>query len=188
MSLPDVDSLKSYLKIEHTAEDALLASLRAEALGKIQTFIGCPVVADERVFFDEAETNAEQAPRSLLIPETPVDVDTLVVKDKDDATISAALLRTDPSSGIIRYRDGLTRFTNGPYEITVEVGLDTLGNYDAEIEPIVSSALRDVVADLYRRRNPAASSETSAGTSVAYHDSGLPLRVAESLLEIKRPL
>lgn len=188
MSLPDVAALKRYLKIENTAEDTLLAELLARSLATAQRRVGVPIVSVSRVFVDEAETGNfySHGPRSLLVPVTPFDVDTLVVVDADGVTVDADDLRSDVGAGIIRYVDG-SPFENGPYTITVDVGLDNEDDYDTLIEPIVSQAIVDLVADLYQRRNPAASSERNAGgDSVAYTADGIPCRVADALDSIRR--
>lgn len=187
MALPDVDALKRTLKIEHTAEDTLLAEELVRATGLVQRFIGTPIVGRaDSVYYDEATNN----PRTLVINETPVDPEEVEIEDRDGTALDVSLLRINPETGVIRYRDGLTRFSFGPYKITATVGLDTLDTYALEIEPTVSQAIVDTVADLYYRRNPAALNEASNGINRSYNPaSGLPLRVEAALTAgVKRAL
>lgn len=192
MALPDVAALKRVLKIEHTAEDTLVAELLARAIGLVQGGkggLGVAIEAEEQVFTDDAEGNLARkvGVRSLLVPKTPFDVATIEITDADDTALDNEDLRIDPLSGVIRYKDG-SRFFNGPYEITCDVGLDAHPRY-AEFEPIVSAAIVDVVSDLYARRNPSAQSETAAGgVSRSYVEGGLPQRVVDSLETIRQNL
>lgn len=182
MALPDVDSLKRTLKIEHSAEDALLAEQLVRAKGMVQGFIGAPIETDSgRIFYDEAQSQTGLAPKSLLIPETPVDVEDVEIEDCNGTAIDVDLLRINPETGVVRYLDGVTRFPFGPYKITAGIGMDALDKYATDLEPIISQAIIDTAADLYYRRNPGAVQESSVGVSRSYDPSGLPTRVAEAL-------
>lgn len=191
MSLPDVAALKRVLKIEHTAEDTLVGELLARALGLVQGYLGCPITAAEVAFVDEADyTMANKVGvKTLLIPKTPVDAESVAVTDKDETALDLDDLRVDGEVGTIRYRDG-SRFANGPYEITCNVGLSAHRRYSVEFEPIVSAAIVDTVSDLYYRRNPSQQTHVAGGgTSSTFSIlDGLPKRVQDSLNRIRQEL
>ncbi len=190
MSLPSVADCKAYLKIENTAEDALLAQLLARATMLSQNRIGCPIQAASRSFVDEASTQVfySHGPTSLIVPVTPIDPDTLDITDQDGNDVDSDDIRADARTGIIKYLDG-SSFDNGPYTIECDVGLSLLDDYATMIEPIVSSAIIDFVADLYQRRNPGARAEAAAGgVRVDWGPDGIPPRVCEVLDSLRRPL
>jgi hypothetical protein len=190
VSLPDAAALKRALKIEHTAEDTLVAELLARAIGLVQGYIGTPITAAEVVFVDEADYTmaTKVGVKTLLIPKTPVDPESVAITDAQDTALDLADLRVDGETGTVRYRDG-SRFANGPYEITCAVGLSAHRRYAVEFEPIVSAAIVDTVSDLYARRNPSQQSEgVGGGRSTAFALDGLPKRVQDSLDRIRQEL
>ncbi len=191
MSLPTVSDCKSYLKIEHTAEDTLLGQLLARALMLSQRRVGCAFVAVAKTMIDRAQTDVfySAGPTSLIVPSTPFDPSAgLTITDADGTALTLDDLTIDGETGLIRYADG-SAFENGPYTIAANVGLSTLPNYADEIEALVSSAIIDFVADLYQRRSPGARGESAAGgVRVDWTPDGIPCRVAEVLDMVRRPL
>lgn len=193
MALPDAAALKRVLKIEHTAEDTLVGELLARAIGLVQGGrggLGCAITAAEQTITDDAEGNLGRkvGVRSLLVPKTPFDVETLEITDADDVALDNEDLSISALTGIIRYRDG-SRFVNGPYEITCDVGLSAHPRY-SEFEPIVSAAIVDVVVDLYKRRNPSQQTEVAGGGNSSTFSilDGLPKRIVDSLEMIRQNL
>lgn len=184
MALPVIDDVKSYLRIQTTAEDVLLASLLVRAQAMVEAHMGRPIALESRTFTEEAESLvAYGRVTKLLVPVTPVDWSTLVLTDADgDALVITDDYRTgDAWLGEIRAAIGMS-FGNAPYTIAVDVGLETAADYATRVEPVVSAAIVDVVADLYQRRSPAASTEsTGGGISTTYTASGLPARTAAML-------
>lgn len=193
MALPDVAALKRVLKIEHADEDTLVGELRARAIALVQGGkggLGCPLEAVEMIFVDEAEcTRADRVGvRSLIIPKTPIDIDSVAIVDASDTEVDTEDLRLDGLAGLVRYKDG-SRFTNGPYEITCDVGLSAHPRYEVEFEAIVSAAVVDLVADLYTRRNPSQQTALSGGgNSSTFSIDGLPKRIVDSLEMIRQNL
>lgn len=59
--------------------------------------------------------------------------------------------------------------------------LDTRGDYTEIVEPILTAAILDVAADLYKRRVPTVAGESGGGISVTYTRDGIPMRVATDL-------
>lgn len=187
MALPTVDEVKDYLRVEHDADDDLITALRTAAIGAIQIYLGVPIVGVERTYSDRALSGRRGGPTSLILPVTPIDPATLEVVDLDGNDVDAADLTVDAATGIVRYTDG-SPFPFGPYAITVEVGLEFDPEYEDTIEPVLGLAIRDVVADWYRNRNPRATNESSSGVSVSYTVDELPPRVRATLNPLRRSL
>lgn len=191
MALPTLADCKSYLRVENTAEDALITQLLARAIALSQRRVGCPFAAVAKTVIDRAETEVfySSGPTSLITPLTPFDASAgLTITDADGTALTLSGLLIDGQTGIIRYKDGVSHFENGPYTIVANVGLSTLPNYSTEIEPVISSAIVDFVADLYQRRSPGARTESAAGgVSRTWTPEGIPCRVADVLDSLRRP-
>jgi uncharacterized phiE125 gp8 family phage protein len=183
MALATLATVKLYLRKQTTAEDTLLAALLASAIGRVEGYIRRPILATSRTFIDEAKCYNGLSVASLIVPETPV-ASLTSVTDRDDEEIDTADLRFGSENGLIKYIDGGV-FANGPYTIVASVGLSARAGYSTRIEPVINQAILDVVADLYQRRNPAASQEgAGGGVTVAYSqgdDEGVPKRTAALL-------
>jgi hypothetical protein len=76
-------------------------------------------------------------------------------------------------------------FTGSAYTVTARAGLSLRADYTAAIEPVMSSAIIDWAADLYQRRNPAASYESGGGgVAVNYNETAsktMPSRIRVTL-------
>jgi hypothetical protein len=166
MSLPTVAELKSYLRIETDAEDALLAALLTRARAMLEGWIDVPIVAEVQTAIDAAEGVAQPVP-SLVFPRRPAAI--TLVQDASGQTVPATTYWTNPVSGIIYARDG-GAFPNGPYTITALVGLSLRADY-GRVLPLLGATLLDLAADLYQRRTPGAASETAAGTTISWDAS-----------------
>jgi hypothetical protein len=187
MALPDLAACKRVVKQDTTAEDTLIGELLARAKGVVQGIIQTPLESTSMVFTDWAETNVARSlgPRSLLVPKTPFDPETLAINDSNDAAIDLADLIVSGLTGIVRYRDG-SAFAGGPYTLTADVGIDTHPDYADILEPILSSAILDVVVDLYARRNPSTQSEgVAAGENRSY---AAPDRIRQNLAPVVQAL
>jgi uncharacterized phiE125 gp8 family phage protein len=193
MALPTVTQCKTYLRIQGSADDTLIGDLLTRATAMVRGALGRPLALESRTFTDYAETRrAYGTVTALLIPghllpcvrvdgstETaPVitDADGLVLDPAVDYYVGA------PWDATLRARPGLT-FGVGPYTVAVDSGLAAADDYADVIEPALSGAIIDVVADLYQRRSPAASSEsTGGGVSTSYDArTGLPMRVWQQI-------
>jgi len=193
MALPTVTQCKAYLRVQGTAEDTLITDLLARATAKVRGALGRPIEIAARTFTDDAVTRrAYGQVTALLIPShllpcARVDDSSLsapIVLDADGLALSDV---TDyypglPWDALLKARPGIA-FGNGPYTVTVDAGLETADDYATVIEPALSGAIIDVVADLYQRRNPVASSEsTGGGVSTSYDArTGLPMRAWEDI-------
>lgn len=200
MTLPDLDALKAYLRIDGTVEDTVLASILAAATGIVGRYVERPLVLEERTFVDVAQTErAYGRIYTLLVPIWPVHpgdvmadppIAAPVVTDNDLDIIDAADYRIDRMTGMF-YGTSQGSFPNGPYTIVASVGLAALPNYASEVEPVLSQAILDVASDLYANRTPSAQSETAGGSiSTSWRtdtESGLPLR-AEKMLRAYKPV
>lgn len=188
--LPTVQDLKDYLRIETTAEDALLASILGRALAMIEGWIGVPVTAEEGTFTDRAEYAAGVVPRSLVLPVRPIgasDAVPIVVTDGDGEVVDSTTYTVDATAGIL-WGKRRTVFPNGPYEIVALYGLSLMPRY-AALEPMIAEVIIDIAADLYQRRTPSAASETGAGTSITWDVSrDVSGRALKTLRLLKLPV
>ena len=174
MALPTTADLKSYLRIEHTAEDTLLAALLVRAQVMLQQWVDTPIAASERTAYDPPANPRPGNPYTpvltqLVFPWRPIGP-TVTVVDADGNTVDAGTYRVDQRAGMLIALRG-TQFTNPPYAITAEVGLVYWDDYATLIEPLIGQVILDLAADLYTRRTPMAVSENAAGTSVSWDAS-----------------
>lgn len=166
MALPTVSDLKSYLRIESTAEDTLLAALMLRAKAMLEQWIDVPITAEAQTSVDRAEALAMPV-TSLVFPRRPFTVTSVV--DSESVTVPNTDYYVDGKSGIIYGKTGIT-FPYGPYTISATCGLTLRSDY-ARLEPLLAEVIIDLAADLYQRRTPGASSETAAGTTVQWDAS-----------------
>ena len=189
MALPTLDELKAVCRIQSTAEDTLCTSLLAQATAVAEAIMQRPILTESRAMTDEAAKHvAYGVVTKLLIPVTPVDLTTVVITDADAVVLSVVddYRLGDAWSGLVYARPGVA-FSNPPYTITADVGLETAGEYIARIEPVVAQAILDLAADLWHRRNPAVQSESAGGgVSTTYVETGVPRRAREALAPFSR--
>ena len=166
MALPTAADLKAYLRIETTAEDALLAALMVRARSMLEAWVDVPITAEVQTAEDEASALARPV-RALVFPRRPMVVTAVV--DSRGETVVPANYRGSVTSGVV-YALNDTAFYYGPYTITALVGLSLRPDY-GRLEPVLSQAILDLAADLYQRRTPGASAETAAGTAISWDAS-----------------
>lgn len=177
MALPTATDLKTYLRIETTAEDTLLAALVARAKAMLEGWIDCPLTAESQTAVDRGET-LDAPLLSLVFPRRPIG--SVAIVDADGATVDATTYTVDARSGICYANPGVT-FPYAPYTITCQVGLSLRADY-ARIEPLLSEMILDLAADLYQRRTPGAGSEKAGDTTIAWDTSRETVaRVTKSL-------
>lgn len=166
MALPTVADLKSYLKIETNAENALLTALLARAQAMLEGWIDCPIAAESQTAVDRADALDEPV-LSLIFPRRPIA--SVSITDADGDTVDATTYTVYGASGMI-YAKPLESFYNGPYTITAQCGLSLRADY-ARIEPLLTEMILDLAADLYQRRTPGASSEKAGDTTISWDAS-----------------
>lgn len=184
--LPTVDDLRQYLRIENVAEDALLESLLRSAKAAVEAYIGQPIEA-RPVSMTVAPVwggSAGARSRRLALPYAPIDAASVLVTDEDGATVDAVGYLVNAATGRLT-PDGAAGFTGAMYVVTARAGLSLRADYDEAIEPVMSSAILDWAADLYQRRNPAASYESGGGgVAVNYNETAsktMPSRIRVTL-------
>jgi uncharacterized phiE125 gp8 family phage protein len=161
-NLVTIVDAKAYLRLQTDAEDVLLSGLLASAISMIESWLGRPLELEERTFVDSAsDTFGTRCARALRVPVTPV-AEIVSVTDDDGTEVPEADLRVDPDTGLVTRRDR-GPFLAGPYTVVAEVGLEARPDYTTRVVPVINQAILDVVADLYQRRNPAASREAEGG-------------------------
>lgn len=181
MALPTVNDLKAYLRIESTAEQALLTALLARATAMLEAWIDCPITAETQTAVDRADA-VDQPVRSLVFPRRPATVTGIV--DSNGETVDPTTYWVSSTSGVVYAKDE-TLFPFGPYTMTATVGLSLRADY-ARLEPLLGAAIIDLAADLYQRRTPGAANETAAGTSITWDASRETVaRVYKSLRYLK---
>lgn len=166
MALPTTADLKSYLRIETSAEDTLIAAILGRAKAMLEMWTDTPITATAQTSVDRADAVAMPV-TSLIFPRRPCNV--TAVTDSEGTVVPATDYWADGRSGVIYGVDGVT-FPYGPYTITATVGLSLRSDY-AALEPLLNEAIIDLAADLYQRRTPGAASETAAATSVTWDAS-----------------
>jgi hypothetical protein len=163
VALPTGSDLKTYLRIEHNTENALLDALVARAQAMLESWLDVPLTAEAQTAIDRADA-LDTAATSLVFPRRPIA--SVTVTDADGGTVDAARYWVDGVAGMIWGKDGYA-FVRGPYTIAATCGLSLVPRY-AALEPVLSQAVLDVAADLYQRRTPGAASETGAGTNITW--------------------
>ena len=181
MALPTVTDLKSYLRIESNAENALLQALLDRAKGQVELWIDCPITAVAQTYVDRCET-LDQPVTSLVFPRRPIGAPVTIV-DGDGVPVPSEEYWVAGSSGMIYSEEGYS-FHNPRYTVTALCGLSLSAQYGAW-EPVISQCILDLAADLYQKRTPNASSETSAATSITWDTSR---EVAARVLRVLRAL
>jgi len=189
MTLPVTADLKSYLRIETSDEDALCASLLVRAQAMVETYIGRPLVAvTDLTTVDDAITHELYGRVTTLQTDLwPIDPAAVSIVDGDGLAVDPATYRIVASRGQIVGLPG-TSFVHGPFTITYTAGLSLDPFYATRIEPLASAAILDVAADLYQRRNPAATQEAAGGgVSTSYNVTAIPERTCRMLDGLRIP-
>jgi hypothetical protein len=185
VALPTVSDLKSYLRIETTAEDTLLTALLARAKSQMELWMDCPITAVSQTAIDRGDTLPDTPLLSLIFPRRPISVTGIV--DADGTTVPVAEYWVDGAAGMIYSNTGYS-FSNPRYTITANCGLSLSQHYTAW-EPVLSQCIIDLAADLYQKRTPNASTETGASTSISWDVSReTAARVLKTLRALKLPV
>lgn len=182
MALPTVTDCKTYLRIQTTGDDTMLTAALAQATADVQQFVG-PIASAEVVMTDEAEALGKRV-ITLFCSVRPLAIASVVIEDADGTEVDADTYRVDGVTGVIRAVKGHW-FDNGPYTITADAGWAEHPQYDDLIEPVLSSAILDLVAERYQHRNPLSVGESDTGVSRSYADRSMPLRVRRALLNLR---
>ena len=185
--LVTLDTIKSYLRIQTTAEDELLEILAESAHGEIEAYLRRPIFGREMTIVDFGETGrAYDSRRTLLFPVTPIESGSLAILDTDAATVDVATYAVDLDTGAIRATAG-ENFPSPPYTITDNVGLEYRADFDTVVLPVLKAAMLDILADMYQRRNPGAQAEGSGGgVYTQWVSEGIPERTARKLDAFRR--
>lgn len=187
MALPDLEELRSYLRLETEIEDELLEAALASAEARVSQYLKTPLDSDARTFEGRyGRRGLRKEPlEQLTIPVIPCD-DTAVITDVDGDTVDDATYTINPRDGFVNLVQ-LEAFDNPPYTIVVNVGWSYHPAYDDEVEPILRQAILYIAADIYYRRNPGAVYQQSGGqVSITYTEEAIPPTIKD-LLESLRP-
>lgn len=178
MTLPTLADAKAALRIQTTAEDAVIADLLLDAQAAVETYLGVRIAAASDVMTDRTDRNGRAYGRvqQLMCERYPVAASPApVVTDVNGATVDPTTYTVDGRRGFLIGNAGVT-FDAGPYTITATVGVSAHPDYTARLERLVRRAILDLVSDLYQRRNPGARMEGEAGVTVQYGPEIIPPR------------
>jgi len=182
VALPTVANLKDYLRIETNAENTLLEALLARATAQLELWIDCPITAVTQTYIDRCENDADIPVTPITFPRRPISVTSIA--DVDSVTVPATEYWVDGQAGIIYSNVGYS-FSNPRYTVTALCGL-SLSQHYTSWEPMISQCILDLAADLYQKRTPNASSETSAATTISWDVSrDTAARVLKVILGLK---
>lgn len=193
--LPTVDDLKAYLRIEHAADDALLDGLLRQARASVEAYIRQPIEARAVTVTATPLADPWTGRYALALPYDPVGASVTVVGG--GATVDPADYTVDAAAGMVTfaaaYAGAATAARRGlPYRVTLTAGLSLREDYTDAVAPAMAAAIIDWAADLYQRRNPAASYESGGGgVAVNYNETAsktMPSRVRVTLDPWRRVL
>jgi hypothetical protein len=174
--------LKSYLRIESTAENALLAALLARAQAQLEMWMDCPITAESQTYVDTCDTTRGIPVTTIIFPRRPIA--NVSITDGYGAAVPSTEYWVNETSGVIVSEAGYA-FSNPRYSVTADCGL-SLAPWYARIEPMISQCIIDMAADLYQRRTPSAAAESSAGTSITWDvSSEVAQRVRKTIRTFK---
>jgi hypothetical protein len=180
--LLEADDLKSYCRIQTTAEDGLCAVLLAQAEALVEAYLGRPLLALAR-----SDTVVLTCAAGVLtLPVWPVDTSAGEVTLTDpDGDVLASANYSVGLNGLVRRTDDDV-FAAGAWTAAYTAGWSAHPQWETRYKPLVEAAILDAAADRYQRRNPAATAEAAGGgVRVDYGPSGLPKRVTETLTGLR---
>jgi hypothetical protein len=187
--LPTIDDLFDYLGVEgqaRTVAAPMAERMLAQARAAVEAYIGQPIEA-RAVSMTVAPVwggSAGVRTRRLALPYAPIDANSVIVTDEDGDTVDGGTYLVNAATGRVT-PDGAAGFTGSVYVVTARAGLSLRADYAEAIEPVMSSAILDWAADLYQRRNPAASYESGGGgVAVNYNETAsktMPSRIKVTL-------
>lgn len=179
MTLPTLADAKNHLRIQTTAEDAVVADLLLDAQAAVETYLGVRITAATDTMIDRPDRNMRAYGRvqQLLAARYPFATSSPapVITDSTGATVDPATYTLDGRAGLIIANPGVV-FANGPYTIVASVGVSAHPEYATRLERNMRRAILDIVSDLYQRRNPGARMESEGGVSVQYGAEIIPPR------------
>jgi hypothetical protein len=190
VALPTAQNLKDYLRTCALATAYLDRPITAAARTYTVEDRRAASLGLSRLSYDPS------AATFIRVPDAPVDVtQPVTITDRFGTVLDATQYRVETATGIIRSgsasaSSGSFGFSGFPYTIVATTGLATRADYGTVVEPCVSQAILDIGADLYQRRNPAATDENDGvGGSVRYgrSEETLPTRAVAMLDPFRRP-
>jgi hypothetical protein len=194
MALPIIADLKLALRVETDAEDALFTGWIARAQALVEGLLQRPLAASDTAvsYVVTPSCHAVYGPATLLVlPVSPISDATadVSVTDADGTLVATSDYTIDGARAwLVAKVASDVVFGSAWYTVTAKPGLDQAADYATRIEPLLSQAITDTVADWYHHRNPDASVSTAGGgISVTYQNTGLPARVVAMLAPLMPP-
>lgn len=187
MALPTMTEVKNYLRVQTNAEDSVITDLLASAKAWAETLVGRPITSASRAMTGLTGIRDSYNRSVLYLPVWPAVSAGLTVVDANGDTVPGADYTLDVDAGKLISATG-KYFGTPPYTVTATSGLSSGSTYSAVVEPILRSIIIALAAILYKRRNPAAVSDSSgAGASVSYGNDAIPPHVMSLVSQIRAP-
>jgi uncharacterized phiE125 gp8 family phage protein len=187
MALPTLADAKAVLRLQGTTDDAFVTQLLARAQALVETYVGVRITAATDTVTDWTTdmVRAYGDITMLSLSRYPVASAGLTVTDVNAATVDPTTYVLVGTQGLIRAKAGTT-FNAGPYTIAGTIGLSAHPDYATRLEAVISTAILDIVADLYDRRAPGTVSESDGGGfSQVNTQAVIPPRVQMSLAPLR---
>jgi uncharacterized phiE125 gp8 family phage protein len=184
--LPDLEDIKTYLRLETDIEDDLVDQLNLTAQALVEQHLKVPLGSDSRTFYARwpLEGRRKEVMTRLTIPVVPC-ASSATITDIDGEEVDSDTYTIDSRTGYVE-TVRWSYFDNGPYDITVNVGWEQHPDYNTRIDPLLRQAVLDLASDLYSRRNPGAIYEQSGGqVSITYTEADIPNRTKTLLTALQ---
>jgi len=175
VALPDFDELKAYLRVTTDVEDDLIDQINLAAQAWVRAYYQVPLGTGTRTFRGLWPTvGVQRRPETrLVVPIAPC-ATTAAITDVLGTTVSSATYTVDPRTGNVEAAYTV-RFSNPPYDVTIDVGWQLHPEYRNDVEPILRQAILWAASTYYRNRNVAAVFEQSGGqVSITYTEQEIP--------------
>lgn len=188
--LPVLADAKAYLKsVDSGVEDTLIQQLLDRAFGACQSYLSRPINSTQQTFTLMGRT---RGPASVLdVGASPIDTtQPITVVDGFGLTIPTTNIFADAALGLLYRVASLATpavrlpWCAFPYTVTLSWGLSARVDWTDVVAPAVGAAILDATADLFQRRNPAASRESAGGGVSSDYGRGateLPPRICAVL-------
>lgn len=187
MATATAADVKAYLKIETTAQDAVIAQLLTRAFAEIEMLVGKALIVETIAWRDDVKSFRSYEPvTALQLRYTPVSITSIADVDGNVVAAGDYVVRQD--LGQLVAIAGVA-FPSGPYVINGTAGFSLSPTYATREEPFINQLIIDLVGFYLQQRTPGASAESAAGTRVDYGeidaDTGLPKRIMKGIRRLK---
>ncbi len=198
--LPSAQDLKAHLRIQTDKELPALSRFLLQAVAQIEVATGKSLTTESVTWYDDAVSlRIDEAPTSLILGYTPVEVSSVVVTDQQNNVVPASNYTVRNDLGLIVGNPGPIWngqsqfcFDNGPYTITATAGAGTGATYATRQIYQIRELILDYGAMLYQQRTPGEGDRASGRHGDRLHADrqghGTPGRIARGIRLLKGPV